>query len=307
MAWVKVTFFGLALFYIAYDLEWSTFFNVMGDVTWQQIVMVLICNFAGFYMLAYRWYVMTKRQIGFKASLETTFVCLSVNNITPVKAGEVAKTFYLKKYYGLPMARSFPLMMIERLLDLFFMGLLVVWISLEYSAVHVNVLLAALLTGVAVLYLWIRRTRWSLKLVRRYSPRKSRRFISEMVKTTARITRKEWGTYMVLTALLWLLYCSGSVVFFIFSETVSLPISAIIVFFVFSAFGMVLPSTPGGIGVVQASGVFALSLFGVDKEMALGITLILHMLQYLPTTFIGILILYAKDFKIKPEVWSKYG
>jgi uncharacterized membrane protein YbhN (UPF0104 family) len=51
---------------------------------------------------------------------------------------------------------------------------------------------------------------------------------------------------------------------------------------------MLLPSTPGAIGVYEASTVLALSWFGIEKEQALGIALFNHALQFIPTTLLGL-------------------
>jgi uncharacterized protein (TIRG00374 family) len=52
--------------------------------------------------------------------------------------------------------------------------------------------------------------------------------------------------------------------------------------------GVRLPSSPGSIGVFEYLGVSTLSLFGVDKTIALGAVLLLHVVFYLPPSLLGV-------------------
>ena len=54
---------------------------------------------------------------------------------------------------------------------------------------------------------------------------------------------------------------------------------------------MSIPSSPGAIGVYEASIMAPLIHFGVDKEQALASAIVLHMIQYIPTTIVALLIM----------------
>jgi uncharacterized protein (TIRG00374 family) len=51
--------------------------------------------------------------------------------------------------------------------------------------------------------------------------------------------------------------------------------------------GVRLPSSPGDIGVFDYLGVLSLALFGVAKAPALAVTLLLHLVLYLPPSLVG--------------------
>jgi uncharacterized membrane protein YbhN (UPF0104 family) len=61
------------------------------------------------------------------------------------------------------------------------------------------------------------------------------------------------------------------------------------------------------VGVFEAAVVFALGLFGVDKEQALAAGVVLHMLQYIPVTLLGVLILAKSGLNIKKIRESEEG
>jgi uncharacterized membrane protein YbhN (UPF0104 family) len=58
---------------------------------------------------------------------------------------------------------------------------------------------------------------------------------------------------------------------------------------VIANFGMMLPSSPGAIGVAHALYVFALVLFGTDPSVAFGIAVVLHGIGYLVVIAAGFL------------------
>lgn len=64
------------------------------------------------------------------------------------------------------------------------------------------------------------------------------------------------------------------------------------------AIGIALPSAPANLGVYEGAIVFALSVFGIAKEVALGSAIVLHAIQIGMTTIFGLLGLFTHDFKI---------
>ena len=78
--------------------------------------------------------------------------------------------------------------------------------------------------------------------------------------------------------------------------------------FILSALGMAMPSTPGAVGVFEAAIVFGLNhLFNVDKELALAIGLLIHMMQYIPTTAAGLVVLARSGLSLKSIRQSDEG
>jgi len=65
------------------------------------------------------------------------------------------------------------------------------------------------------------------------------------------------------------------------------PVAALVLLFVLQI-GVRIPSSPGNIGVFDYLGVISLALFGVEKTSALGVTLLLHLVFYLPPSLAGV-------------------
>jgi uncharacterized membrane protein YbhN (UPF0104 family) len=76
------------------------------------------------------------------------------------------------------------------------------------------------------------------------------------------------------------------------------PVAPIVILVVLQV-GVRLPSSPGSIGVFHYLGVLALSLFGVDKSVALGYGVILHLVTFLPASLMGLLFLGKAGYSVR--------
>ena len=101
------------------------------------------------------------------------------------------------------------------------------------------------------------------------------------------------------TSLVWLLYAVPTFLTIQWVAGLGLTMGQTLAVFVLSALGMAMPSSPGAVGVFEAAVIFGLGLFGVDKELALAIGLLIHMMQYIPTTVAGLMVLLKSGLSLK--------
>jgi hypothetical protein len=64
------------------------------------------------------------------------------------------------------------------------------------------------------------------------------------------------------------------------------------------ALGIALPSAPANLGVYEGTIVFALSVFGISSDIALGGAILLHVIQIAITVVFGVVGLFIHDFKL---------
>ena len=62
-------------------------------------------------------------------------------------------------------------------------------------------------------------------------------------------------------------------------------------------FGILVPSSPGYFGVFQGMTILALMLYGVNKELALSISILIHFCQYIPVTLWGLYLIMSSSVK----------
>lgn len=98
--------------------------------------------------------------------------------------------------------------------------------------------------------------------------------------------------YAVLVLLSWSLFIWAVTVLLnqllLWSLNIQVPPVASVLLLVVLQIGVRVPSSPGSIGVFHYLSVVTLSLFGVDKSVALGYGVILHLVTYLPASILGI-------------------
>ena len=115
------------------------------------------------------------------------------------------------------------------------------------------------------------------------------------------IKRLVW--MIVSTLLLWSFYYLQMAIALDLAAKLNLGFAGTLGVFALSSLGMLLPSSPGAIGVYEAVAVTALTAYNVPRDQALAITLFVHMAQFIPVTVVGGLIFLAfpdasKDNKI---------
>jgi uncharacterized membrane protein YbhN (UPF0104 family) len=89
-----------------------------------------------------------------------------------------------------------------------------------------------------------------------------------------------------LSTIIWFLWIA--VVYFgIKAFHLELPMTAALLAGVMIPLGLMIPSSPGFIGVFQYMTIVALSTFAVPKEVALSVSIVVHAVSYIPTTLLG--------------------
>ena len=155
-------------------------------------------------------------------------------------------------------------------------------------------LFSGLAAGWLVLFLMRRRPESIAWLARRLlplSPKLSdfiRRFLSSLVRhLTAR--RLAWMTATSLAV--WSLYALEMILVLNGAAGLGLSLGSALSVFAFSSLGMLLPSSPGAIGVYEAVTVAVLRAHDMPHDQALAAALFAHMAQFIPVTLSGGLVI----------------
>lgn len=235
-------------------------------------------------------------------SLRQTFFTINegylLNNLLPFRLGELARVLLLSKKTGLPFWQVLPTVAIERIFDLACAaGLLLSTLPFvvgaswaREAALGAGVIVLAGLGGLYALARW-RST--ALALFGRLTARLPRlqRFALERLPVffegLAALSETRLFVLAASLALLNWLIAIGQYYFLMLAFFPGgQPLWAAFTLSV-AALGVAVPSSPGAIGVYEASVVGALSLFGLDPSTALAFALTAHLLNYLITGSLG--------------------
>ncbi len=271
------------------------------------------------YQRAERWKYMLNpiAKIKYKTLLAATCVGFMANNILPLRLGEFVRAYSLSKQDNrVTKSASLATIFVERRVFDLLALLIILAVILAIFPIKLmqdsNYKMGALISlGIAVLGLLfavavVLRPEGSGKLITRYLF-----FLPAIVKEKVELTvmkfskgllfLKSWReTFWVSghTMLIWL--CMGySNIFIFYAFGFDLPFYASYVLLVVVSISILIPSSPGFIGVYHAGVVFTLSRFGIDANNAFSCALVLHAAQFIPITLMGFYYLKKEHLSLK--------
>lgn len=226
---------------------------------------------------------------------------LGLNNIFPAKLGEVAKAVYVSRKSGFSSAKGLGLIFWERFFDInlvFCLAVLSLGVSAEGLPIWPGI--AAILAGWVCVGGLAAKPEWAEAILRLLPVERLRLFFVDFVRQLHERTGLRFFLALgLLTLGVWGFYFLTFYLGMNWLARFDLSWSQLLVAFVISSLGMAVPSSPGGVGVYEAAIIFALGLYGIDKEEALAAGLVLHMIQLIPTTVIGVLVMSLSGIKLR--------
>lgn len=295
---VSVVFLAWAL----QGLNWQDFGATLATANYWWLIPGVLVYFIAVWLRTWRWHYMLGhiKPISIARLFPTVVIGYMGNNVYPARAGEVLRSYVLRRQEGVPITSSLTTVILERLFDGLVM-LLFIAITLPFAplpAIYRQVVLGftvafsiALLFFFALamrpeqlsqLYAYI-VDRWLPAPVR---PRihglfdgvidglqslRSPRNVAFIAITSVLIWVTETGTY-------WFVMHAFP---FEVSFLVLMLMTAVVNLFT------TIPSTPGYVGTFHAPGIAILTQFGVPQALATGYTVVLHMALWLPITLLG--------------------
>ncbi len=260
---------------------------------------------------ALRWSMLLKTS-GQPVKLLHSFLSLMVGylvNLVIPRGGEVSRSLNLYKLDAIPVEVSFGTVIVERIIDIIFLGgliLLSFWIEWDKINVFLNTLnfpassggtripgsvyliLSFIVAGIILLFLFRKN-------------QKLKSFLSGFKKGVFSVFElQQKGLFLFYSALIWLLYFAASyLVMLAFEQTAVLGLGAVLTIFAISAIAMALP-LPGGTGSYHTLVPLGLvTLYHIGKSDAVALVFIFHALQTLTLIISGIISLLVTGWLVR--------
>jgi uncharacterized protein (TIRG00374 family) len=237
------------------------------------------------------------------------------NNIYPARAGELLRSYILKRREAVPVSASLATVVLERLFDGLVM-LLFVFAALPFTPLpqgYTVLVTFFSLAFVAALLVFLLLASHPERLSRLYGrsvdllvPARMRpkihdtfdRFIDGLQSLRS---PRDLALIFLSSALIWLTEtCKYWFVMHAFpfhvSFTVLMLMTAVVNLFT------TLPSTPGYVGTFDVPGIAVLTAAGVPPEIAAGYTVVLHVALWLPVTLLGLVFMLLEHVG-----WGDFG
>ncbi|MEX0812142.1 MAG: lysylphosphatidylglycerol synthase transmembrane domain-containing protein [Chitinophagales bacterium] len=299
----------------SYDLRQS-WEIITSTSPWLYFSMVLV-YLSTFYFRTLRWKLMLLNisKLNFGLLIKSIVLGFAGNNLIPARGGELLRMEYFSKKTKIGRTTSFASIVLEKILDasvlLFFLFCANLLLEARNEAIANTIKLASLFVLPVVLTLVILRIKGHIFIHRiQQNEHKIFKLLGsklEEVYSALLFLKFDRRTIqvIVLSLMIWLL---EGLVFIIGIQSIGIdqlvfPIGMIALCIV--NFGILIPSSPGYIGVFQAAILIALGSFGISETDSLAAAIIIHSSQFIPITLIGLMIFLFEYFRNQQSIINK--
>ena len=295
--WVALKY-GISIFCLIYAF-WGVPFAELGRTLRAYPLLPMLsvvgASFMAYAVMGLRLTRMASPRLSFRSTFCATLVGLAVNNVLPAKAGEIAKAVWMGRCNRLPFQKTLGIVFMERFFDVNVLALLSLWFLWSIGERKVVlVFVACLIMGWCVLVLFQARPAAAKRFTELFGRGRLRDFVAQLLSGILENMSPRRLAWLTVTSLaVWCFY--GLQMGLGINRVAGLGLDGGVVLSVFAISGlsMLLPSSPGAIGVYEIFTVTVLKRYGVSQEEALAFALFAHMAQFIPVTLTGGLIFLA--------------
>lgn len=283
-----------------YDQMFMIFKNLDINFIFYSIFSLII----GYAFRIWRWkYMLTlnNANISFKSCLSPFLGSIALNNLLPLRAGDIIRAFLFPSSIGISKSSSVFTLLIERLLDFSLLLIIFTMGIIHFGAFNTHIVFQFFMNAkdflVLLIILFIIITTTYLILS------KAKPFYNYILKNNSYffISKKEITNFLnykiimkllILTLLVWIFEAG---VFFFAAVTFNIEITPFIVLFVMSSatLSTLVPSAPGYFGSFHLAILFAFSFLFHDTETIASYSVYVHLLIWGTTSILGIIALLS--------------
>lgn len=301
---ISLAFCGLA----ARGVDWRSLLKVLAGVRPGPLSLSFVLVALGLVARAYRWQLLFYPLSGIRRTRLFNVLSLgaAVNMVLPFRLGDVLKAFLFADLEHLDNARVLSTVAVERVADtLAVLVLLLVtipFIALPSMLVRPILLVGsvAILSATALVFIGARQ-RASLAAFEAFLRRvhfPARERLHSMIAGGLAGLAALGSWRVAIGTLVWSLaiWTSAALQFHVMTWALDLstPFTAALTVLTFTSLGMVVPSSPGYVGVLEYLIVVSLGLFAVDKDIALGYALLVRAFGYVSLAVLALVALWSE-------------
>jgi uncharacterized protein (TIRG00374 family) len=314
---IALTVTGGCLYFAFRDAHWEEIRAVLGRTHYGWVTLMAAISVFSVYLRALRWRVLLAPagRVAVAPLFAATSVGFMANMLLPLRAGEVIRPVMAARRTGVPMSTAFASIVLERLFDmlLLFAMLIVLSVSVPVSATMrrasyvMSVVIIALFALLVVLlrnreHAVVKLRGWAGMLPGNMGPRVGEVLASFVTGLSGINDRRTVSVLVGYSLAVWLsigaTFGCGILALDIDAPLVAASASLMLIVAAFVA----LPQAPGYVGTWQAGCVAALAFYGVSLDVAIGLSLITHIVQLLVVIMLGGLSLATDSMRFSDMV-----
>jgi len=266
---------------------------------------------------AYRWKFMIRpvKEVPFHKLMAATCIGFMANNVLPLRLGEFVRAYSLS-YQDRDISKSASLatIFVERMVFDLVALLMIFGAVVAVATIHIPdemklgiwLAIGVALFGLAlVLYLAIKPSQAGETMARYlfFLPERGKESMkSVIIRFSAGLEfMMHWrdATWVGLQTILVWIFMGASNYFVFIAFGFDLPLEASYFLLVLVSISILVPSSPGFVGVYHAATVLTLTMYGIDNVDARAFALVLHAAQYIPITLMGFYYLRKEHLSLK--------
>jgi uncharacterized protein (TIRG00374 family) len=293
----------LVFLYVALgNLHLADVWSVARGANYIWIVPGVAVYFVGVWARTWRWDYLLRplKRVPLRRLFPVVVIGYMGNNVYPARAGELIRAYVLRRREDISVSASLATVIIERVFDGLVM-LMFVFIGLPFTPMPVwlqwMVIAASLLFfgALAVFMVLASKVEWAEAvygwLIDRLVPahfRGAARGFAERFVTGLHSLRSARDVLMLFatSVVIWLAE-TVKYWFVMHAFGFSVPFYVLMLMNGVVNLATTIPSSPGYVGTFDAPGIEILTIWGVQRNLAAGYTLVLHAALWLPITLLG--------------------
>lgn len=300
--WLGYLFAAACLAWVLYDLHPRQLFAAIRIEHWAWLAPAIFFDVLTYGLQGVRWSLLLT-PVGRIRPLRATqaiYAGLFTNEVVPLRLGELLRGLLVSRWLGAGVRRVIPSLVVERFLDALWLavgiGLAAIFMPLPKDLLEAGDVLGAVVLAATASFLWIifrkeRRLEHGAQLAAPPSGVLER--ASSFLGTLASGLRDigvSRNLYLAALLSAAMLMCQAAAVWFVMlAYGLRLPPAAGAVVTLIVRLGTAIPNAPANVGSFQFFTVLALGLFGVDKTLAAGFSIVDFAVLTVPLWLLGLL------------------
>jgi uncharacterized protein (TIRG00374 family) len=283
---------------ILYFVDFRTMLEAVRGADYRILAVAMALSFVWMFGRAKVWQTLLRDKASYRDVLFSVGEGYLLNNFLPLRLGELGRAFLISRKSTLQFGEIIPTIFIERFTDLaisaaIFLSALPFIADAKGADRAGYIIGAAMLIGLALMYVLARNNQWALDLFHKLSARwpsiqkLGGSFLESFFIGLGALT----DGWLFIHFLFWMLLDWAVALLAYYLMIRAFFPQAQFVWALFgigaAALGGAIPSLPGGLGTFEGAIVFALSFFVKDQSTAFAAALTMRFYNYLNSTVIG--------------------
>jgi len=303
-------FFALAcLVWVFHDIHAGQLLAAMSITNWRFVALAVITDILTYVLQGVRWKLLLAPvgRLSWLRSTQGIYAGLFTNELVPFRLGELVRAFLVSRWLSTQFTVVLPSIIVERFLDALWLagaiGVAAILVPLPKEFIKAGYALGAIVVLMASLFLWlVFRNEKQLQHTAESSPSRVLRGVGRFASQLAHGLRDIRGSHRILVAALLsagMLGCQVLALWFVMLACrIDLPLRAGAIVLLIVRLGTAIPNAPANVGSAQLFTVLALSLFGVEKTVAAGFSIVYFLTLTAPLWVIGLFAVSAAGMNL---------